>query len=102
MLQTRGVEGVRVLMGLLSLAKRYDENRIDGACEIALSHQAFRLRTIRALACGIHYADRPRRKSRSKPWWLQPDKSIEVGQRAKTALLYEGKQCKQTTTTGWF
>jgi len=49
MLQMRGVEGVRVLVGLLSLAKRYDENRIDRACEIALSHQAFRLRTIRAL-----------------------------------------------------
>lgn len=49
MLQTRGVEGVRVLVGLLSLAKRYDENRINRACEIALSHQAFRLRTIRAL-----------------------------------------------------
>ena len=49
MLQMRGVEGVRVLVGLLSLAKRYDENRINKACEIALSHQAFRLRTIRAL-----------------------------------------------------
>jgi len=37
-----------------------------------------------------------------KPWWLQPDNSIEVWQRATTALLYEEKQCKQTTITGWF
>jgi transposase len=49
MLQARGVQGIRVLVGLLSLGKRYDEDRIDRACKTALTHNAFRLRTIREL-----------------------------------------------------
>lgn len=49
MLQSRGVAGVRVLQGLISLANRHPGSRIDRACVVALSHQAFRLRTIRNL-----------------------------------------------------
>jgi len=49
MLQARGVQGIRVLAGLLSLAKQYDENSIDRACKTALTHNAFRLRIIRDL-----------------------------------------------------
>lgn len=49
MLQQRGIEGVRVLMGLLSLAKRHRSEQIEQACEIALTHGAYRLRTIRKL-----------------------------------------------------
>jgi hypothetical protein len=49
MLKARGIQGVRVLVGLLSLAHHYSSDRIDAACEIALSHDAFRLRTIRQL-----------------------------------------------------
>jgi transposase len=49
MVQHRGIEGVRVLMGLLSLAKRHRSNQIEQACEIALTHGAFRLRTLREL-----------------------------------------------------
>ena len=48
-LQARGVEGVRVLQGLLNLAHRHSSDAIERACDIALSHGAFRLRTIRAL-----------------------------------------------------
>ena len=47
MLQARGIQGVRVLVGLLNLANNYDKASIDNACEIALSHNAFRLKTIR-------------------------------------------------------
>jgi len=47
MLQARGVEGVRVLQGLLNLAHRYPCADIERACDIALSHNAYRLRTLR-------------------------------------------------------
>ena len=49
MIQARGVEGVRVLQGLLNLAHRHAGDAIEQACDIALSHGAYRLRTIRAL-----------------------------------------------------
>jgi transposase len=47
MLQARGVEGVRVLQGLLNLAHRHPCAAIEHACDIALSHHAYRLRTLR-------------------------------------------------------
>jgi transposase len=49
MLQTRGVEGVRVLQGLLSLARRCSSQAVEQACDAASSHGAYRLRTLRAL-----------------------------------------------------
>ena len=49
MLQNRGIPGVRVLVGLLSLGRRYGGPAIDRACQIANSHQAYRLRAIREL-----------------------------------------------------
>jgi transposase len=49
MLQSRGVEGLRVLQGLLSLAHRHPCAAIDRACEIAHSYGAYRLRTVRTL-----------------------------------------------------
>jgi transposase len=49
MLEARGIPGIRVLVGLLSLVNHYDSNSIDKACEIALTHNAFRLKTIRVL-----------------------------------------------------
>jgi hypothetical protein len=45
----RGIEGVRVLQGLLSLAKRYSVTVLDQACGIAANHAAYRLRTVRQL-----------------------------------------------------
>jgi transposase len=49
MIQARGVEGVRVLQGLLNLAHRHPCAAIERACDIALSHGAYRLRTLRSL-----------------------------------------------------
>ena len=49
MLQARGIQGVRVLVGLVSLGKRHPSEQIDQACAIAVTHEAFRLRTIREL-----------------------------------------------------
>jgi len=49
MLLARGVAGLRVLVGLMSLTHRYDSERIEHACRIALTHQAFHLRAIREL-----------------------------------------------------
>jgi len=49
MLQARGIEGVRVLAGLVGLGKRHRCEQIDQACQIALTHEAFRLRTVREL-----------------------------------------------------
>lgn len=49
MLQARGIPGVRVLQGLLSLGERHPWADVDRACEIAQTHGAYRLRVIRAL-----------------------------------------------------
>jgi transposase len=49
MLKQRGIEGVRVLQGLWSLGQRHSSESLEKACEIAMSYEAFRLRTIRAL-----------------------------------------------------
>ncbi|MHC4066959.1 MAG: IS21 family transposase [Planctomycetota bacterium] len=49
MMQHRGVAGLRVLQGLLSLARQHQDHRIEQACEVAQSHGAYRLRVIRQL-----------------------------------------------------
>lgn len=49
MFQARGIEGVRVLVGMASLARKYPAKDIEAACDTALSYGAFRLRTIRQL-----------------------------------------------------
>jgi hypothetical protein len=49
MLQSRGIEGVRVLMGLLSLAGKHSHPSIDDACRIAQGHGAYHLRSLRQL-----------------------------------------------------
>ncbi len=49
MVQERGIQGVRVLVGLMSLAQRHPDKSIEHACETAQTHGAYRLRTIREL-----------------------------------------------------
>jgi transposase len=49
MLQNRGIEGVRVLMGLLSLTNKHRRDQIERACQAAQSHGAYRLRSLRQL-----------------------------------------------------
>jgi transposase len=49
MLARRGIEGVRVLQGLMSLTHRHPAEAIEKACEIAHSHGAYRLRDVRAV-----------------------------------------------------
>ena len=49
MVQERGIQGVRVLVGLMSLAKQHPDKSIEEACETAQTHGAYRLRTIREL-----------------------------------------------------
>jgi transposase len=48
-IQARGVEGVRVIQGLLSLTRRHEAAAIERACKTAHGYGAFRLRTVRAL-----------------------------------------------------
>jgi transposase len=48
-IEGRGVEGVRVLQGLLNLAQKHPATDLERACDIALSHGSLRLRTLRAL-----------------------------------------------------
>ena len=48
-LKERGIEGVRVLVGLLSLVRRHSSTAVERGCELALGHGAFRLRELRAL-----------------------------------------------------
>ena len=47
--QVRGVEGVRVLVGLKALAGKHSTEALERACETALAYGAHRLRTIRQL-----------------------------------------------------
>jgi hypothetical protein len=49
MLHARGIEGTRVLQGVLSLTRRHPSEALEQACEKALSHGAFHLRTLRQL-----------------------------------------------------
>jgi transposase len=49
MLKTRGIEGVRVLQGLLTLTNRHAAEAIERACQLAFSHGEYRLRTVRKL-----------------------------------------------------
>ena len=56
MLRERGIEGLRVLMGLIALGKKHPRQSVEHACEVALSHGAFVLRTIRQLSQRSHDA----------------------------------------------
>jgi transposase len=47
--QVRGVEAVRVLVGLKALAGKHETAAIEEACRVALAHGAYRLRSIRKL-----------------------------------------------------
>jgi transposase len=49
MLQARGIEGVRVLMGLLSLSNKHSRTQIERACQVAAGHGAYHLRSLRQL-----------------------------------------------------
>lgn len=49
MLHARGIEGTRVLQGLLALSQKHSSQTLEKACESALSHGCFYLRTIRRL-----------------------------------------------------
>jgi hypothetical protein len=47
--QVRGVEAVRVLVGLKHLAGIHESEALEEACRVALTHGAYRLRTVRQL-----------------------------------------------------
>lgn len=48
-IRSRGIEGIRAVIGLLSLADRQPGALIDKACEIAISYGAYRLKNVRRL-----------------------------------------------------
>ncbi|QOJ02888.1 MAG: hypothetical protein HRU71_05020 [Planctomycetia bacterium] len=49
MLAERGIQGIRVLVGVTALANRHSYDAIEQACEIAQTHGAYRLRALREL-----------------------------------------------------
>jgi transposase len=49
MLDRRGIEGVRVLVGLLAMTNKYTSRQMETACAAALTHDVFRLKSLRAL-----------------------------------------------------
>lgn len=88
MIQQRGIEGIRPLLGLLSLSKRHRADAIESACELALSHGAYRLRTIRELL--------KRRGDRQEQFEFIDEHPIirslgEYGQLARSALACLGE-----------
>ena len=48
-IRSRGIEGIRAVIGLLSLANRQPCPLIDKACEIAISYGAYHLKNVRHL-----------------------------------------------------
>lgn len=48
-IQQRGIEGMRSLMGLLNLSRRHAADAIEQACETACTHGAYRLQSISKL-----------------------------------------------------
>lgn len=59
MVQERGIQGIRVLQGLLALAHKHPCDLIETACRIAHSHGAYRLQALRELI--RHQADKQER-----------------------------------------
>ncbi len=49
MIEERGIQGVRILNGLISLTTRHSAAQVESACDLALSHGQYRLRAIREL-----------------------------------------------------
>jgi transposase len=49
MLQVRGLPGLRVLIGLVSLTHRHSDTALEEACRVAQSHGAYHLRDVRNL-----------------------------------------------------
>lgn len=49
MLDARGIEGVRVLQGLLSMTHQHSADDLERACDLAFSHGAWRLQALRDL-----------------------------------------------------
>jgi len=49
MLTARGIEGTRVLLGLIALTKKHSSGVLESACKTALAHGDFRLRALRKL-----------------------------------------------------
>jgi len=47
--QARGIEAVRVLVGLKHLAGKHTSEALEESCRVALTHGAYRLRTVRKL-----------------------------------------------------
>ena len=48
-IRSRGIEGIRAVLGLLNLASRQPAALIDKACEIAVSYGAYQLQNVRHL-----------------------------------------------------
>jgi transposase len=48
-IRVRGIEGVRVLQGLLALTKKHPVAAIEQACATATTHGSYQLRTVRTL-----------------------------------------------------
>jgi transposase len=48
-IEERGIQGVRVLNGLLSLTTRHSAAQMESACELALTHGQYRLKAVREL-----------------------------------------------------
>jgi transposase len=59
MVAARGIEGTRVLLGLLGLTRKYPSETLEKACQIALSHGAFRLRAVRQLLKRLELKQEP-------------------------------------------
>ena len=50
MVNIRGIPGTRVLQGLLALTKKHSSESLEKACEIALAHGCWQLKSLRRLA----------------------------------------------------
>jgi len=49
LMKRRGVQAIRVLQGFLALTNKHSSKDLERACAVALSHDVFRLKTLRTL-----------------------------------------------------
>ena len=92
MIAVRGIEGVRVLQGFLSLAKKYPANIVNQAASVALDACCFRLRPLRQLCKNYRQTDQELSFNDEHPIIRPLSEYQDLLAKSQVSLLMEDKQ----------
>lgn len=92
MIAVRGIEGVRVLQGFLSLAKKYLANIVNQAASVALDACCFRLRPLRQLCKNYRQTDQELSFNDEHPIIRPLSEYQDLLATSQVSLLMEDKQ----------